>query len=1063
MALNRTNKADDNKENKDNKRARNPKKKRKTLKLILIIMSLIVFIVGGSLCGILYAIIKTVPPIDPSKVTAYLNENSVIVDQKGEVIEKILTQEFRTKVELNQISKYLKDAVIAIEDERFLEHHGVDFRSVGRAVFTNLKSMSFKQGFSTLTQQLAKNRYLSQEKTITRKVKEMYIAMQLERHLTKDQILRAYLNTSPFGQGAYGVEAAAQTYFSKSASELTLAESAMIAGATKSTVAYELYKVIKPENFDKTKHKVVGVDDPTEMHYIEILGNLYVPIYNPRAEERQRIILKKMLELGKINKVQYDNALKEDMRKAIKPDPKKNEEIETSYFNDYVKDSVVKDLMKKYDYSKADATDLLLTGGLKIYSTMDIGIQSKLEDAYDNFGKILTANSGTIRGAKLVSRTLDKQKNIIDSSKKIVFYAKDNLLDQDYNLKIEKGTFEILSDGNIAVKNNKLNYRNADVTDFYTIDEKQNLITHSAWSLDPKTCYTSDKENRRLIINKNFLDENKDFYSINSNGDMIIKSKYFYKDKKGIMQPQSSFVLLDYNGHIKALIGGRNVKGSKILNRALRPRQPGSSLKPISVYLPALDNGFTAASVVDDVPHYDNNGNIWPRNWYGRRNSSQRNNLSDDYRGLVTLRYSVEQSINVSTVKFLKKIGISTSMDYLSKMGIIDYDTPSNDSFTTKEEAVAKGSSNYDENLSALALGGMTRGVSPLKMTAAFGTIANDGVYTEPIAYTKVLDRDGNVILENKSTKNTVVSEQVAYLMTDILKSTVTGGIARRAQLHSYNTKIPVAGKTGTTQNRVDAWFVGYTPYYIAGTWIGNDNQSIKLDKGSQYATILWSHIMKDIHKNLPAKDFDPVGGLVTRTIDTTSGKLATELSRKDPRGNTVRTEKFIRGTEPKDYDDVHVEVAVDISTNKLASEFCPPELVENRVFIKRPTPYNPEENKNYIPRDYKYQVPTEVCDLHLTPPDPFDNNNGDNDEDNDNGDNNNGDNNNGDNNNGDNNNGDNNNLDENGNIIDSENNNGNKKPNKNGNGKKNKDNDNSNETNSNNSNNDNIVTSDDD
>lgn len=944
------------------------KKKLSALRLILIIIVLLIFISIGTAFGVIFAIVKSVPPIDPSKVTAYLNENSVILDQNGELIEKVDAKEFRTIVELDEISDYMKNAIIAIEDERFYTHYGIDPKGMVRAFVYDLKEMSFEQGASTITQQLARNIYLTKEKKVTRKIKEMYIAIQLDRELTKEQILKSYLNTVFFGQRAYGVQAAAQAYFSKDAKDLTLAESAMIAGAPKSSTLYSLYFTVDPNKYDKDKHLVVGTEDPHQVQYIDVAGKLYVPVFNPKAVERQRIILKKMLDLEMINQTEYDEAIKVDMRQAIHPDPKRNENIETSYLNDYLKDCVINDLMDKFGYTREEAREELFTGGLKVYSTMDIKIQSQMEAIYNNFGEILTKNSGNIVGAKLVKRTLDSQKNIIDSFKNIAYYTKDNLLDQDYNLIIEKGTYEILSDGNIAIKNKKLNYRNADITDYYTIDEDKNLLTHSVWSLDPKTCYTSDRDNKRLLINKSFLDTQPNFYSIDNNGNMLINSKYFYKDKKGIVQPQSAFVLMDYNGHIKALVGGRNIKGSRVLNRATTPRQPGSALKPVSVYLPALDNGFTAASIVDDVPHYDNKGNLWPRNWYGRRNSYEINSLTDDYRGLVTLRESVEQSINVASVKFLEKLGLETSIEYLTRMGIIDSENPSNDSFTTKEEAIAKGSSNFDENYSALALGGMTKGISPLKMTAAYGAIANKGIYTEPIAYTKVLDRDGNIILESKSKQNTVASSQVAYLMTDILKSTVTKGIAKSARLYSYNAKIPAAGKTGTTQNKVDAWFVGFTPYYIAGTWIGNDNQSIKLDNGSKYAAVLWSNVMKEIHKDLAPKDFTQEQGFVTKIIDTESGKLATELSKRDPRGSTAVSEIFIKGTEPIEYDDVHVEVPIDISTGKLANEYCPPELIENKVFIQRPETYIPEENLNYLPRDYQYQVPTEYCDVHAEP-----------------------------------------------------------------------------------------------
>src|SRR5699024_4361332 len=219
------------------------------------------------------------------------------------------------------------------------------------------------------------------------------------------------------------------------------------------------------------------------------------------------------------------------------------------------------------------------------------------------------------------------------------------------------------------------------------------------------------------------------------NGNLLINEKYFFRSKDGVVQPQSATVIMDYRtGQIKSLVGGRDIEGSRMLNRAtVSQRQPGSTIKPIAVYLPALDNGFTAASAIDDIPHYNGRGELWPTNW------------NKSYGGLTTLRKSVEQSVNVNSVKTVEAIGIETSMEYLSRMGIIDKENQDKNNFITREQDPV----NNDENLSALGLGGMTKGLTPLEMTAAFGAIANDGTYLEPTSYTKVLDKDGNVLLEN--------------------------------------------------------------------------------------------------------------------------------------------------------------------------------------------------------------------------------------------------------------------------------------------------------------------------
>jgi Membrane carboxypeptidase (penicillin-binding protein) len=304
----------------------------------------------------------------------------------------------------------------------------------------------------------------------------------------------------------------------------------------------------------------------------------------------------------------------------------------------------------------------------------------------------------------------------------------------------------------------------------------------------------------------------------------------------------------------------------------------------------------------------------------------------------------------VNSVKVLKDIGIDTSMAFLDKLGI-------NDSIVTSEE----NPNINDENLSALGLGGMSKGLTPLEITAAYGAIANKGVYVEPISFTKVLDKNGNVLIDNIPEENRVSSEQVAYIMGDILRTTVTNGIASKAKMPN----MAVAGKTGTTQNQADIWFVGYTPYYVTGTWIGNDMPKITLSKSSSTAAMLWKHINTVIHEGLESKmSFPKPDGIVTKTICTQSGLLPSELCSRDPRG-TIREEYFVSGTEPTTSCTTHVEVMIDKTNGKIANEFCPIENVESRVFIKRNPPYIPAENGGIVPSDYQYEVPTEICTDH--------------------------------------------------------------------------------------------------
>jgi penicillin-binding protein 1A len=923
----------------------NKKKKRKgkitaskILKITLVSLLIIGILAGGAMAGAVLSIVKDAPEIDPSNITSSLAQTSSILDIDGNLIEKIQAPEFRTVVSLKKMPKHLMDAFISIEDERFEEHIGVDPLGIMAAIIGNLKTGSLR-GASTITQQLAGGLYLNRnEVSLTRKITEAYLALKMERVLTKDQILEAYLNRSNFGQNAYGVQEAARTYFSKDVSDLTVAESALIAGIVKGPQIYQPYMRVKPENFDSNEQYEVG--------QVDILGEKYILVFNEKSVDRQRIVLGKMLELGKINESEYNKALKQDIKTSLKPEKNKNTDI-TSYFTDYVKTSVIKALVDKLGYTRDKAEEMLFSGGLKIYTTIDVDMQKQLEDVYNNFTEILIGNTSNIKGPILVDWKLNKAGNVLDDKNNIIFYSKNNLLTEDYDLIIESGTYQ-LENGDLAIKNNKMTAysKHIDIGDYFTIDDRKNLVTHTVGSIVIPEGQFSIKDDKSIVISKAYLEKNQDFYKID-NDNLLINSKYFFIAKDGIVQPQSASVVLDYRtGYIKAIVGGRDVEGQRILNRATdSARQPGSAIKPVAVYLPALDNGYTAASSIDDIPFYNGKGALWPKNWY------------TGYRGLHTLRRSVEQSVNVNSVRTLQNIGTNTSMAYLEKMGIINSQNPDRDNFVTKNE----NPSTNDENLSALGLGGMTKGLSPLELTAAYGAIANNGVFVEPIAFTKIIDKNGSVLLDNTPKETIVVSPQIAYIMGDILRTTVSNGLAGRAKL----SNMVVAGKTGTTNEQADIWFVGFTPYYVSSVWIGNDSPKITISKGSSTAASLWKHINTKIHENLESKNsFDKPDGIVTASICTQSGLLATELCAQDPRG-VIKTEIFASGTVPKKSCDMHVALEVDINTGKIANEYCPDDEVQTKVFIQRTPPYNPSEHNGIVPSDFQYNAPTEICDEH--------------------------------------------------------------------------------------------------
>ena len=391
-----------------------------------------------------------------------------------------------------------------------------------------------------------------------------------------------------------------------------------------------------------------------------------------------------------------------------------------------------------------------------------------------------------------------------------------------------------------------------------------------------------------------------------------------------IPQPQSAFVIMDHRtGQVKALSGGRGDKeGDRTFNRATQAkRQPGSVFKVLSTYAPALDTGLLSPGtlLIDEPVTLDlPSGPYSPKNWDLK------------YRGPVSVRQAIWHSINSVTVKTLKEVGINTAYDYLQRFG-----------FTTLSE----GDKGY-----ALALGGLSEGVTPLELNAAMAAIANGGTYVEPVLYTKVLDRDGNVILEKKPKTHRVISEATATLLTDMMEDVIkkgTGGSITRTF-----SGLPVAGKTGTTNDDKDFLFTGYTPYYTATIWLGHDQPKRVAATGREHLKI-WGKIMNDIHEDLPYKDFDKVTtGYVKASICTLSGKVPTELCKLDP-NHTVTTDYFLKNEVSSEPCDRHIKVQVCTVSGKIANEYCPLETVETKVIVD-----SKEEEINA----------EEVCPIHTDP-----------------------------------------------------------------------------------------------
>jgi penicillin-binding protein 1A len=404
----------------------------------------------------------------------------------------------------------------------------------------------------------------------------------------------------------------------------------------------------------------------------------------------------------------------------------------------------------------------------------------------------------------------------------------------------------------------------------------------------------------------------------------------FPPDYKG-QQVQGAMVLIDqHTGQIQALVGGRQHSVARPFNRATQAeRQPGSSIKPIAVYCPAIEKGYTEAFVQEDEPAV-----FGPKTFY---------NDDDTYRGPITMRTALEYSINTYAVKLLNLIGVDYGYDFAIRMGITSLDP------------------DKDKNLS-LALGGITYGVSPLEMAGAYSAIANQGIYIQPYSVRKIVDNTGNLLYQAMPQQKVAISEQTSYIMTDLLENVVKAGTGTNAQLDR-----PVAGKTGTTTNKVDAWFMGYTPEYVGAVWMGFDKEESMETMtdvfGATYPALAWKAVMQKAVDNLPVTDFPIPAGLVRATVCGKSGLLPNAFCPQDE----LESDLFVQGTVPTDICDVYVEAIIDTDTGLLATPYS--QHTATKVFLKRPPvsgPYQPLDMKEALPTQYS-PIPAGLANQMVT------------------------------------------------------------------------------------------------
>ncbi len=949
------------------------KKKKKKRKLIFriikwcfLILIVLILIAGAVGYHWLNSIIKDVPDINPDDLYSLLTESSTIYDDEGNVLESVFTTSGnRTNVSYSQLPDNLVNAFVAVEDKTFWEHKGFNFVRIVGAIKEAVFNHNEVSGTSTLTQQLARNLYLTDEKSVRsmrRKIAEAYYTNIIETELTKEQILEAYMNTIFLGFNSDGVDTAAHYYFNKDVQDLDLLECAALAALPQQPTTYALIKKVSNES--------VAEDDED----IILRTGEYSYIYNGDvSKDRRDYVLRSMCEQGKISEAERDAALADDLRLHMNPCEDATREV-TSYFIDYAIEQVINDLMEEFGYSYDDAYKKLYSGGLKVYTTVNQKIQNIVETEF-----VDSSNFPTV--AKL---NRDGNGNILNpkNNNSILLYKYSNVLDEEGTFLLTPSEYAAGDNGSLVIfKGGRLNFYKTTVQgeidysvefkNMYTYDDNVFYYIGGGVLAIPQK-YKDRDDDGNLIISADFFRDYPNYFKFvdagiavtktyeqpNEDGTSSTKSSYSLKQK--VLQPQAAMVITDYStGAIKAMVGGRGMTGRMLYNRADNPRQPGSSIKPMAVYSAALQKSveayeagtsfpreegtegilhgdyWTAGSVIDDSPLVVN-GRTWPKNWYS------------GYRGLYTLRQAVEQSVNVVAVKVMNDIGVEYARDMLKKYGV-----------TT---VVESGDVN-DMNPAALALGGMSNGISPLEMVGGYGVFGNQGTYIEPIAYTRITNNRGEVLLENVPETREVLDPGVAFIMTDILRTTVSNGIAGKAAIGSQ----PVAGKTGTTTDNYDAWFVGLTPQYAAAMWIGND-VNIELSQGSAAAASMWSRIMKQVCDGLPAGQFKPKpDNVISVTIDTKSGMLATEWSSHDPRG-TVRGEYFVRGTQPTGYDTLHEYAIICEESGYLATPYCE----HQASFLGTHRPYEVNESVG----DIGYEIPRYYCHLHnlntaLYPTDP--------------------------------------------------------------------------------------------
>jgi penicillin-binding protein 1A len=746
-------------------------------------------LVAGAVGGVAIAAVIHMPQVD-SLATYTPRMVTQLYDKNGHVFTTF-ARERRVMLKENEMPRVMEQALVASEDSNFFQHGGIDALGIARAVLVDVRAHRVKEGASTLTMQLSRTLFLSRERTWHRKVEEAFVAVELEKNYTKQQILTLYLNLVNLGHGNYGVEAASRYYFDKPAAKLTLPEAAMLVGIIPAPSHYSPYR---------TRELML--------------------------RQRNRV-LRRMLEERYIQQPEYEQALAQ----PILVEPQEPEESFAPYFGEEVR--------KTLEANYGDIS--LYEGGLQVQTTLDPRIQKSAENAI-HAGLLKIDHRRGWRGpiAEIKEADIDNQQLPTWGQFKVVpgRWYQGLVLDsgpKSATVKIGRDTYALGPEG-IAWTGRKqpgeVVKRGAVAWFRFEIPEAKPAPGRkpATAAATPPPAPVAAAGPPRLMLEQ---------------------------------QPKmeaAALVLENSTGAVRAMVGGWDFDRNKFNRTTQARRQVGSSFKPF-VYGAALEAGWTPADTLLDAPTSfigaDGRLSYRPENYYHK-----------SY-GIVTLRRALEQSINVPAVKLFELVGGKRVVDFAHRAGV---QTP-----IPTWPSVALGSTD----------------LAPLEMAAAYATIANGGTHIEPVLLEKVSTPDGQVLFQRFPATYIATTPPVAYVLTHMMEGVIDHGTA----YDIHDLPIDIAGKTGTTSDYSDAWFIGFTPHYTILTWIGYDvKRSLGAGMtGAVAALPMWRAIAEDglatgwLVKN---DAFQVPPGVILRDVEYYSGLLSGQEGR-------VIKEAFVAGTEP--------------------------------------------------------------------------------------------------------------------------------------------------------------------